>query len=82
MSNHDVGYVLNKGLRTLRDLSVFDTVGKETATKIAIEFARIANGWDGNAYEVLEDLEEYFGICSCCLKEDSDLEDGYCIECR
>ena len=34
MSNHDVGYVLNKGLRKLDELGVFDAVGKENASKI------------------------------------------------
>lgn len=82
MSNHDVGYALNKGLRKLDELGVFDIVGKESASKIALEFARIANGWDGNAYEVLEGLEDYFGICACCLKKNEDLKDGYCVECR
>ncbi|MDO5516991.1 MAG: hypothetical protein Q4F66_05505 [Clostridium sp.] len=82
MSNHSVGHAFNSALKSMVECGAFERLGKDTSTKLAVKFAEICRSWDGKSYEALEDLEEYFGVCSCCLKKTQDLVNGCCSECR
>ena len=81
MSNHSGSYMLNEVLCTAKDMGIFETIGKEKTLEFTHELLKLGSKYDCNDGEILEDMDE-LGICYCCLKENDDLEDGLCTECR
>ena len=82
MSNHDGGYMLNKVLYVAKEMGIFKSIGEEKAREFTFELIKIGEGNDCNAGEILEEIGEELGICSCCIKETDDIENGLCKECR
>ena len=81
MSNHSGSYMLNSVLYVAKDMGIFETIGKEKTLEFTRELLKLGSKYDCNDGEILEDMDE-LGICYYCLKENDDLEDGLCNECR
>lgn len=83
MSNHSGSYMLNEVLYAMKDMKIFESIGKEKAREFALEMIKIGKDYDCNDGEILNEIEEELGICYYCLKESDDInENGLCKECR
>ena len=82
MSNHSGSYMLNDVLRKIKDMGIFEAIGKEKSRVFSLEVTKIGRHYDCNNGEILEDVGREVGICCCCLKETYELDySGLCEEC-
>lgn len=82
MSNHSGARMLNEVLYTLDEDSVFKKMTLEEKRHLAKKIIKIGESEDCESSAIIEGLEEELGLCSCCLKETTQLEEGLCLECR
>jgi hypothetical protein len=82
MSNHSGSRMLNKVITILDRQQVFSGMDKETAQKLIKEIAQMASlEYDCNQGEILEGHTQQFNLCSYCLSDTSNLDDGLCATC-
>ena len=82
MSNHDGSYMLNEVLILLEKEQIFEQIGREKTVALVEAIVGMSYAHDCNIGEILEDIGERLGICSCCGTVTWELEDGYCDKCR
>jgi len=81
MSNHSGSYMLNEVLRYLDQQGVFELAGEAKTQEIVLKIVKISDQYDCNPGEILDGLQERFGICAYCMKPAERFEDGYCPTC-
>ena len=81
MSNHSGSRMLNRILKMLEQEAVFEHLGKDSSQIVVQKILSISNFYDCNSGEVLEEIGERLGICSCCYKVAEKFQDGLCQNC-
>ena len=82
MSNHSGSYLLNSVLYVTEEMGIFDILGKDRSREFVLKLIKIGRRYDCNNGEILDTIGEELGICSYCLGESNDFEDGLCMKCR
>lgn len=82
MSNHSGSYMLNNVLHKIKDMGIFESIGKKKSHEFALEVIKIGRHYDCNNGEILESIGNELGICYCCLEETYELDySGLCKDC-
>ena len=74
--------MLNDVLHKIKDMGIFESIGKEKSHEFALEMIKVGKNYHCNDGEILNEIGEELGICYYCLKESEDIEKGLCKECR
>jgi len=76
--------MLNDLLKLMDQEQVFDSMGIKKTQSLVKRFIRIAQSYDCNCGEILENLTDRFHLCYCCLAntQPQDLNNGLCQRCR
>jgi hypothetical protein len=82
MSNHWGSYMLNDVLQIVKKMGIYDTIGEEKFREFVFSLLKLGTTYDCNNGEILEGFCEELGLCSCCLAETKDIDDGLCKDCR
>lgn len=84
MSNHSGSYMVNDLLKLMDQEHLFEDLGMEKTQSLIRRFVGIAQAYDCNGGEILENLTDRFQPCYCCLAntQAQDLNDGLYPRCR
>ncbi len=82
MSNHAGSYLLNSVLYILDKYQVYETLGKEKTLALIGEINKLAEKYDCNPGEILENIGEKLGICYFCWQYGDNFEYGLCGKCK
>ena len=82
MSNHLGSYLLNDVLCLLEEKGVFELLGRRKTQSLLNRIVGLSFDYDCNQNEILEEIAERLGFCSCCLRSAKKFEYGLCPRCR
>jgi len=76
--------MLNDLLKLMDQEHLFEGLGIENTQALIRRFVAIAQSYDCNGGEILENLTDRFQLCYCCLDntQAQDLNNGLCPRCR
>lgn len=66
MSNHSGSYMINSIIKMLEQEAVFEHLGKDISQTIVLNILKIADNYDCNPGEILDEIGERLGICFYC----------------